>query len=101
MMKRKTAFVDRCSNLWGSLDADCRKRLENVVNNPTDNTWDNAYSLILSGQSFMTLWQAVIAVDQSFPRLGPSEDDAGKRLEGWQRIPDQLTLYRAIKHATA
>ena len=96
-MKRKTAFVDRCPNLCGKLQADCRQRLINVIGNPTHKTWDDAHGIIIPGQ--MTLWQAVIAVRPGFPRQGPVEDTNGRRVSSWPQIPDQLTLYRAIRFA--
>jgi len=94
------AFVEDCRNMFGKLDAECRGRLEAVLENPTEETWDNAYSLIIGGDGFTTLWQAWVKVDSTAPRTGPAEDFAGKRLHGWSRIPDQLTLYRALKEVT-
>ncbi len=90
-----TAYLDRCHNIFGNLAPDLRRRLEAVIENPNHETWDNAYSICISG--FTTLWQAVIAIDPTFPRTGPVEDRAGHRLKGWERVPDQLTLYRALR----
>lgn len=95
-----SAFVDDCRNMFGKLDAECRARLEAVLENPTEETWDDAYSLIIGKDGFTTLWQAWVKVDPDAPRTGPSEDFAGKRLSGWSRIPDQLTLYRALREVT-
>jgi hypothetical protein len=87
-----TAFVAKARNLFGPLAGEHRERLEAVLANPTEQTWDDAYSLIVGG-GFKTLWQAWIAVDPSAPRSKPLE-------EPWPKIPDQLTLYRALKEAT-
>jgi len=89
-----TAFLDRTSNMFGALAPDVRRRLERVIAKPTQRTWENAYTIILDQREYTTLWQAWIAVDPSAPRSKPCEDR-------WPRIPDQLTLYRAIRHATA
>ncbi len=94
------AFIDDCRNMFGSLDTVCRRRLEAVIENPTEETWDNSYSLIVGKDGFTTLWQAWVKVDPAAPRTGPAEDFAGKRLSGWSRIPDQLTLYRALREVT-
>ena len=95
----KTAFVARARNMFGPLKGDVRERLEAVIANPTEETWDDAFSIILNGK-LMTLWQAWIAVDANAPRTGKRTDQHGKVIQNWQRVPDQLTLYRAIKHAT-
>lgn len=94
------AFTSSCTNVFGTLNAECRKRLEAVLRNPTERTWDDAYSLIIRGSDMLTLWQAWIAVDPSAPRRGPSTDLLGQRLSGWERVPDQFTLYRAVRYAT-
>jgi len=86
--------------MFGSLDAECRGRLEAVLDNPTEETWDEAYSLIVGKDGFTTLWQAWVKVDQAAPRSGPAEDMASKRIRGWPSIPDQLTLYRALREVT-
>ncbi len=94
------AFVNDCRNMLGSLEAECRGRLEAVLDNPTEETWDDAYSLIVGKDGFTTLWQAWVKVDETAPRTGPAEDFAGKRLHGWSKFPDQLTLYRALREVT-
>ena len=98
--KRPLAYVDDCRNLFGPLSTDCRRRLEAVLRNPTPRTWDNAYSLIVCPHKMTTLWQAWISVDDTAPRRGPCSDAKGRRIEGWEKIPDQLTLYRALRWAT-
>ena len=63
-------LLDWFSNMFGALKPDIRKRLMRVINNPTEKTWDNAYSIILNGEGKMTtLWQAVIKVDPWFPKI--------------------------------
>lgn len=92
--------LEQCTNLFGYLSEDCEQRLKAVLENPTLETWDDAHCIIIVGTPLITLWQAVIAVDPTFPRVGPREDFEGNRLTTWNRVPDQLTLYRAIRHAT-
>ena len=94
------AFVDDCRNMFGSLNAECRGRLEAVLDNPTEETWDEAYSLIVGKDGFTTLWQAWVKVDPAAPRSGPADEMAGKRSRWWPSIPDQLTLYRALREVT-
>lgn len=92
---KTAAIIDKCENVFGRLRAPERARLKAVLRNPTQETWDNAYSLIISGRipRVHTLWQAWIHIDPSAPRSKP--------LEGpWPKIPDEITLRRAILAVT-
>ena len=93
-------IVKKCRNMFGPLNAECRARLEAVLKDPTPDTWDDAYSLIVGADGFTTLWQAWIKVDPFAPRTGPSYDQHGTRKTGWSEIPDQFTLYRALSAVT-
>lgn len=86
------AFVNNCSNAFGYLSNDCRTRLEAVLDNPTQDTWDNACSIIINGDNLTTLWQAWIKVD---PNACLS-----KKGGRWPVVPSQFVLYKAIKYAT-
>ena len=95
------AYVDRCSNLIGSVSAQPQVRgfLEAVVRDPNPRTWNKAYSLIIRGdRSMLTLWQAVCIVDPRFPTQAPATNNLARK---WPKVPDQLTLYRALKVATS
>jgi len=86
--------IERCTNMHGKLGPDERKRLLAVINNPTHKTWDAAYSLLVSytpGRLGVTLWQAVLAVDPTFPNT--------HRVR-WGSIPSQQVLLRALDYAT-
>lgn len=83
------------------LASETKEKLRAVVANPTEETWDKAHGLVLSGSPRpYTLWQAVCAVDPDFPRTGPRVNFIGRRVSGWSRIPDRETLVAAIKWAT-
>lgn len=90
------------SNMFGPLSADIITRLQDTLDNPAAH-WDENYCIILRGDVGMslTLWQAVIHVDPTFPRVGPSSDRKGRQLSGWTRIPDQVLLGRALKYAAS
>jgi hypothetical protein len=92
--------LNLASNMFGSLSGTVRARLVALLNSPNTETWDDAYTIILDQPSWTTLWQAVIAVDPSFPRTGPVENDKGNRISGWARIPDRETVIQAINYAT-
>jgi hypothetical protein len=92
-----TLIIDNATNMFGSLNDDCMARLRAVLDDPSAQTWDEAYNLIVNGSTLRTLWQAWIAVDPSAPRTGGSIDwPAAQR---WPRVPDKFTLYRALRYA--
>lgn len=83
----------RATNVFGTLQGEPRRRLEALVENPTVETWDNSYSLIVGGKHMTTMWQAVGAVDRSFqPRV-----DAGRPSPRWDQAPSRETVLRALR----
>ena len=87
-------------NMFGPLSQDLRRRLQAVLDEPNQQTWTDAHSIIVGANRFMTLWQAVIEIDPTFPAVGPSTDRKGLVVKGWKRIPDRDLLVRALKFAT-
>jgi hypothetical protein len=88
------SYLDMTQNMRGHLTGKARDRLVAVLANPTQETWQDACVLILNRDGFktLTLWQAVIAVDPTFPTSKPS----GKP---WSRVPDYDLIARAIRYA--
>jgi hypothetical protein len=77
------------------LTPESQRRLRAVIEHPTRATWERAYSLALTPGFGITLWQAVCVVDPTFPTKGPGQQ------RHWVRVPDQLTIVRAIRAATS
>jgi hypothetical protein len=77
-----------------------RRRVERCVENPTLKNWNAAYGVVLGslGNVFITLWQAVLLTDPSFPAPDMVERDK-KRIK-WTRLPSQDVLVRAVTRAT-
>lgn len=90
----------RCSNLFGPLSLDTRKRIMEYMTDPTVDRWDDIQTIIISARGFKTIWEAVIRIDPSFPRRGRAYDAHDNLIREWARIPDPLTIMRAIKAAT-
>lgn len=87
------------TNMFGPLDSGTIARLAAVIDNPTQETWEDTHGIILNGFGMLTLWQAVIAVDPSFPRTGPAytaDDEPGE----WQHVPSAEVIRQAINYAT-
>ena len=90
-MANITLELELASNMLGKLKPETRKRLQRVVDKPTNYSWDRAYSILLSPS--MTLWQAVLEVEPSFVRE--------KRYDApWPRVPSTRTILKAIQFAT-
>jgi len=89
----KIAFINKCRNMYGPLDTEAKTRIVELLENPTNETWDNAYSLVVGIDGWTSLWQAWSMVDPHCPRAKPCGGP-------WPRIPDQLTIYRALRHVT-
>lgn len=94
-----TQLLDECRNHSGPLPPDMRQRLIEVINKPSIATWEAAHGIIIRTNPTLTLWQAWIAIDPQAPRVGRRTDFEGNLLQEWQRIPDALSILRALKYA--
>jgi len=92
--------LDLARNMFGKLKPQYRTMLRAVLYHPSEETWDDARGIIVGADGWMTLWQAVIAVDPTFPKVGPATDARGRVVERWRRIPSQELLLAALKYAT-
>jgi hypothetical protein len=93
--------LDMAANMLGKpLTEDTRARLAAVLADPSQETWEDAHGIVIAPHPGfgLTLWQAVLAVDPSFPRTGPSYTTG--RWVGWDRIPTTALLEQAINYAT-
>src|SRR5258705_13533147 len=88
-------LVRRTSLFDSRIPPPLRRRLRAVLESPSQETWDSAHSIVLHSEWGFTLtrWGAVRAVDENFPRRKASGPG------GWERVPDQLTLARALRWA--
>lgn len=81
------------TNIFGKLKPEIKERLEAVIDNPCQDTWDDAYSIILTLDNGMTtLWNAVIKIDANMQRSKPSESK-------WSYIPSKEIITKAINLA--
>ena len=82
------------TNMFGKLKPEVKARLQAVIDNPCQDTWEEAYTIIINSEGKMTtLWQAVIAIDWDMPQR--------KKLDApWDYIPSSKIIVEAIKKAT-
>jgi hypothetical protein len=89
-------LIGDCMNWNGFVREDRRARLFAAIDNPTQATWDNAYSLILTdiavGLGQATLWENVLGVSSYGIR--------SKAVDGlWPSIPLRSELMDALRRA--
>lgn len=90
--------LDQARNIFGPIAPDIRQRLLQVAFCPCEEHWDDASGIILNG--WTTLWQAVVAVDPTFPRTGPTSTLHGHNdISGWPRVPDRDLIIAAVRKA--
>lgn len=87
----KTLALEFASNLFGKISPETKEKLQKVIDNPCEKTWDNAYHIILNGK-MKTLWQAVLEVDNTYLTSKPCN-------EPWPVIPTKETIIKAIRVA--
>jgi hypothetical protein len=102
--------LNAASNMFGVLGGSTRMRLMAVLSDPTPETWDDAYTILLNGDRLVTLWQAVLAVDPGFasakaPVTRWVDDDSelgghSEPVSGWSRVPTAEIIQQAIGYAT-
>lgn len=93
MKKKSTLALEFASNINGKLSPEIKARLQAVIDQPNQLSWNDTFSFILNHRGKVsTLWQAVLAVNPSFTRSKCCEEE-------WQQIPSQETIIKAINHA--
>lgn len=97
---RKAVDLNFATSMFGPIKTSTKRRLLAYYKCPCRDHWQDCYSIILNGQTMMTVWQAVIEIDTSFPRMGPKTDQHGLILEDWSAIPELHVFKEAIYFAT-
>lgn len=85
--------LDLARNMFGPLDSDTRRRIEAVVAAPSQKTWEDAHCIIVGSDGWMTLWQAVLVIDPTFPRSKPHDAP-------WPKLPNRDLILSALGYAT-
>ena len=90
--------LNLATNLFGNIKEEYKDGLRDYMLNPIAENWDKIFSIIINEDSFMTVWEAVIATNKDFPKKAGTECDplSGK----WPVIPTRKMLYKALFYAT-
>jgi len=93
--------LDLARTCFGQLTDTQRVWLLTFYYFPSDDSWDECCNLTIQPYGLLnTVWQAVCAIDPTFPTRGPSEDTYGNRVELWPRIPTPEQFRNALMFAT-
>lgn len=93
--------LDLARTCFGQLTDTQRMWLQAFYYFPSDETWDECCNLTIQPYGMLnTVWQAVCAVDPTFPTRGPAVDAYGNRVELWPRIPTPDLFRNALVFAT-
>ena len=80
-----------CTNHYGRLKYETKLRLDAVIENVTQETWSDAFSIILTQKKSKTLWQAVNEIDKDFAQVMKF---AG---QPWEKLPSRSVIIKAIQ----
>lgn len=94
-------FLNNATNILGKLSPQVQARIQAYLENPTTDGWQDISGIIVNHASIRhgTIWQAIRAVDPTFPNEGRTTGQ-GEVTKEWTRIPDAMLVARAIKQAT-
>lgn len=92
----KTPAIEFTTNYVGFLPSFMKSALYNYMAFPNVDNWNDIYCTVISTGEIATVWQAVIAVDPTFPQIIECDSDDNTR---WSRIPEPELVSRAIAHA--
>jgi hypothetical protein len=97
-VERARNLIPKLHNLYGPVGPRTRGRLYAVLEDPTNKTWNNSYSIILAPKALgLTLWQAIIEIDGGFIQVGPSyKTGENWNSRPWKQIPSQAHIIMAI-----
>jgi len=91
--------LENAECLYGNLDKENQDRIKRFIENPTYDTWDDIFSIIIN-KRFTTIWGAVAEIKPSFTLEEGLHDEKDNILGEWREIPTPLEVLQAIKNAT-
>lgn len=91
-MKKQIISLEFATNMFGALKPEIKKRLQAVIDNPCQETWEDAHCIILNNTGRMTtLWKAMFTVNPDFCKGKPINSP-------WPEIPTSDEIVQAIRN---
>lgn len=93
--------IEMSRNMFGILKAPMREALYNYYEFPNADNWNDIYAIVISSRGrISTVWQAVLAVDPSFPNRIPADAwDTENESARWTRVPSRELFVEALNIA--
>jgi hypothetical protein len=89
------APLEFTTNMLGKLKDEKKKEIMDYIKHPTYEGWEEIAHYLVTPNK--TLWQAVIAIDSTFPLRSRRTNDQGKILKDWDKIPTPEQIKDAIR----
>lgn len=70
-------------------------KIQSYLDNPSEDRWSDICNIAINSK--YTLWQAVLNMDNSFPKTGRSYNVKGELVKEWETIPSPYLLLKSIK----
>jgi hypothetical protein len=83
------------TNMLGKLSDEKKENIMDYLKHPSYNQWEEISHYLIAPNK--TLWQAVIAIDPTYPKRGRKTDTQGKILKDWDVIPTAEQIKDAIR----
>ena len=88
--------IELSRNMFGFLRPYIKSALYNYIEFPSQDNWNEIYSLCIATGKITTVWQAVLDVDPTFQNrltAGAHEEDNVR----WDRIPEPEVVLLALR----
>jgi hypothetical protein len=91
--------IEMSRNMFGELKPLLKEALYNYYDFPSNDSWNDIYGMVIAKGRVSTVWQAVLAVDPTFPQSIPASAYQIEEPIIWTRIPDRELFVKALNFA--
>jgi hypothetical protein len=92
--------IEFAQNPFGKLKQPLKEALYNYYEFPNNDNWNDIYGMVIATGRVATVWQAVLAIDPTFPRSIPADAWETEDAARWSRIPTRDEFVKALNYVT-